>query len=218
MNMYSPKVKFRREFLSAAEKAAANAEHIQQLREAKTALQQDFIKEFGPDAFKKYYLGEIKKAVHEDYEYFESNDGSEDPTIIAKAPTIEKAHFNIHFPHEDIADEFGINFVTLHGPTFYPYFMAAAMHQLTGEHVYDELAGDMLEEIEIALQENIREGHDELSGRDFGPLTKGEIDFIIDALSSSITCMLQHRRPNSLRLSDTIDPNDESENPGPRPE
>jgi len=204
---------FKKNFIEAVERSAVEQEHVTAMNEAKATLKQDFEREFGKEAFNQYYLGKVKVRVHSDYNY-----GQEGVIpISAPEPKIQRRDFKISFPHAEIADEFGVNFVQLHGSKFQPYFMAAALKQITHEPIYDELAGDLLDEVIEGIQNNIRDGEDPLTHQEYGPLTERQLGIIINALSDSINCMVEHRRPNLLRVADTIDPMSEDENPGPRP-
>lgn len=209
MNIQSPE-RFRSKFLEASSlEEAGNHRLVQELNLAKDSLQQDFEREFGDDAFRLHYLGYIKEPVHTaDYNY-DYDDSKNRVYVTADPPKPKKQNIKISFPHGAISNKFGINFGSLHITKAKPLFMAMAMHQLTHNPTYDELASYLCDELEVAINENLHEG--------YPLLTQLELDIIIDELSDAVNRAVECRKPDSLRAADTIDPMSEDENPGPKP-
>ena len=189
---------FEKNFLDAASKEAAAPAVVETLNELKTTLKEDFEQEFGPNALTMYYLGKIKRPVYD-----------EDDKIVRKSDGTKKLatkDFGMHFPHEILADELGINFLKMHTTILQPYFMAVAMHEFTGNNDYDMLARDLLDNVITTAKENIREGYPDL--------TEMGLTRIVDAISFSVTMMIQHKKPLSLELADQM-PTDRDPEPPP---
>jgi len=185
------------------------ASQIENLRALKQTLETDFIREFGSQAFETYYIGRPKRLLYKKDYIYDFDEATKKVHVKAEEPELKTDTCKFHVTHELFADDFGIKYISeegvLHITKFKPYFMAMAMHQITGNDLYDELASDLFDEIQIAVKKSMQEG--------FDPIKDWEWSKVVDSISTSIDTMVQHTRPASLRMADNIDPMDQRESP-----
>lgn len=177
-----------------------NQQACADLSELRKNLRTDFEKNFGKNAINNYYLGSIKVP-----EYFKN-----DVVVFKNAEPLSsvRKEFGAHFPHETLADKLEVAFGGLHIPFLQPCFMAKTLHQYTGNPLYLEIAEDIFEEFKVEAELNRTAIRPKIKQWRYDEVTAG--------LNYAASLVLQHKKPRSLELSETIDPMSEDENPGPR--
>ena len=153
------------------------AQEVAELNKLKGTLKQSFEQAFGSDAFKNYYLGQIK------VQKYDENDR---PVTKGEIPWLESRAFNPHFRHETLADDLGLNFLPLH-PILQEYFMAVAMQQDTNNPLYANIADDLFTDFKnAARQQNPN-------------LTTAELDRVKAEIAWTADVMIEHTLPPQLR-------------------